>query len=77
MREQQWQSNAECTIPSRPFLNPGLSSNVDHSYDSTRELGDHITSVAVNGAPLDLDRSYRVGTFSFLASGGEPPTPPR
>ena len=69
--EQQWQTNADGTIPSRPFLNLGLSSNVDYTYDSTRELGDHITSVVINGAPLDLQRSYRVGTFSFLATGGD------
>ncbi|AIY02895.1 5'-nucleotidase domain-containing protein [Arthrobacter sp. PAMC 25486] len=71
MLEQQWQTNADGTIPSRPFLNLGLSANVDYSYDSSRELGDHITSVVINGAPLDLERSYRVGTFSFLATGGD------
>ncbi|MEO8221911.1 MAG: ExeM/NucH family extracellular endonuclease [Specibacter sp.] len=69
--EQQWQTNADGTIPSRPFLNLGLSSNVDYTYDSTRSLGDHITSVVINGAPLDPARSYRVGTFSFLATGGD------
>ncbi|MEV8145105.1 ExeM/NucH family extracellular endonuclease [Specibacter sp. NPDC078709] len=71
MLEQQWQTNADGSIPSRPFLNLGLSSNVDYTYDSTRELGEHITSVVINGAPLDLTRSYRVGTFSFLATGGD------
>ncbi|ALO65211.1 hypothetical protein AS189_00295 [Arthrobacter alpinus] len=69
--EQQWQTNADGTIPSRPFLNLGLSNNVDYTYDSSRALGDHITSVVINGAPLDLARSYRVGTFSFLATGGD------
>ncbi|MET4002052.1 5'-nucleotidase [Arthrobacter sp. UYCu511] len=71
MLEQQWQTNADGTIPSRPFLNLGLSSNVDYTYDSSRALGDHITSVVINGAPLDTERSYRVGTFSFLATGGD------
>ena len=71
MLEQQWQTNADGTIPSRPFLNLGLSNNVDYTYDSSRALGDHITSVVINGAPLDLARSYRVGTFSFLATGGD------
>ena len=71
MLEQQWQTNADGSIPSRPFLNLGLSSNVDYTYDSSRELGDHITSVVINGAPLDLTRSYRVGTFSFLVTGGD------
>lgn len=71
MLEQQWQTNADGSIPSRPFLNLGLSSNVDYTYDSTRALGDHITSVVINGSPLDPTRSYRVGTFSFLATGGD------
>lgn len=71
MLEQQWQTNADGTVPSRPFLNLGLSSNVDYTYDSSRELDDHITSVVINGAPLDETRSYRVGTFSFLATGGD------
>ncbi|PYI37884.1 multifunctional nuclease/2',3'-cyclic-nucleotide 2'-phosphodiesterase/5'-nucleotidase/3'-nucleotidase [Arthrobacter psychrolactophilus] len=71
MLEQQWQTNADGSIPSRPFLNLGLSSNMDYTYDSTRKLGDHITSVTINGAPLELERSYRVGTFSFLATGGD------
>ncbi len=71
MLEQQWQTNADGTIPSRPFLNLGLSSNMSYTYDSTRPLGDHITTVTINGAPLDPARSYRVGTFSFLATGGD------
>ncbi|WP_343319220.1 ExeM/NucH family extracellular endonuclease [Arthrobacter sp. TMP15] len=71
MLEQQWQTNADGTIPSRPFLNLGLSDNMDYTYDSTRELGDHITSVVINGAPLELERSYRVGTFGFLVTGGD------
>lgn len=69
--EQQWQTNADGTIPSRPFLNLGLSSNMSYTYDSTRKLGDHITSVTINGAALDAAREYRVGTFSFLATGGD------
>ncbi|MHA7303662.1 ExeM/NucH family extracellular endonuclease [Arthrobacter sp. TMN-49] len=71
MLEQQWQTNADGSIPSRPFLNLGLSANIDYSYDSTRQLGDHITSVTVNGAPIDPARSYRVGTFGFLVTGGD------
>ncbi|WP_269938988.1 ExeM/NucH family extracellular endonuclease [Arthrobacter sp. HY1533] len=71
MLEQQWQTNADGSIPSRPFLNLGLSSNMSYTYDATRPLGDHITSVTINGAPLDANRGYRVGTFSFLATGGD------
>ncbi|AEE45785.1 ExeM/NucH family extracellular endonuclease [Cellulomonas fimi] len=71
MLEQQWQTNRDGTIPSRPYLQLGLSSNVTYTYDPAAALGSHITSVTVNGAPLDLDAEYRVGTFSFLAQGGD------
>ncbi len=69
--EQQWQRNADGTVPSRPFLNLGLSKNVSYTYDATRPEGDRITSIIVNGATVDPAKSYRVGTFSFLAQGGD------
>lgn len=69
--EQQWQTNADGTIPSRAYLQLGLSDNVTYTYDASRALGDHITSVAVNGAPIDSARTYKVATFSFLATGGD------
>lgn len=69
--EQQWQRNADGTVPSRPFLNLGLSKNVSYTYDATRAEGDRITSIIVNGAPIDPAKSYRIGTFSFLAQGGD------
>ncbi|MCM0639222.1 ExeM/NucH family extracellular endonuclease [Cellulomonas wangsupingiae] len=71
MLEQQWQTNADGTIPSRPYLQLGLSDNVTYTYDASRELGDRITSVTVDGAPIDLGAEYRIGTFSFLAQGGD------
>ena len=71
MLEQQWQTNADGTVPSRPYLQLGLSDNVSYTYDATRALGDRITSVTVDGAPIDLGADYRIGTFSFLAQGGD------
>ncbi|MEJ3404851.1 ExeM/NucH family extracellular endonuclease [Rathayibacter sp. YIM 133350] len=71
MLEQQWQTNADGTIPSRPYLQLGLSDNVTYTYDADAALGAHITSVTVNGAPLDPEATYRIGTFSFLAQGGD------
>jgi 5'-nucleotidase len=71
MLEQQWQTNADGTIPSRPYLQLGLSDNVSYTYDESRPLGDRITSVTVDGAPLDPAAEYRIGTFSFLAQGGD------
>ncbi|MDP5226671.1 MULTISPECIES: ExeM/NucH family extracellular endonuclease [Arthrobacter] len=71
MLEQQWQSNADGTIPSRPYLQLGLSKNVNYTYDAARAAGDRVTSILVNGQPVDPAKSYRIGTFSFLATGGD------
>nr|WP_292832060.1 ExeM/NucH family extracellular endonuclease [Microbacterium sp.] len=69
--EQQWQRTAAGTVPSRPYLQLGLSDNVTYTYDTTRPEGSRVTSVTIDGAPLDPARSYRIGTFSFLATGGD------
>lgn len=69
--EQQWQTNPDGTVPSRAYLQLGLSKNVNYTYDAARAAGDRITAVRVNGELLDPAKSYRVGTFSFLATGGD------
>ncbi|WP_407341512.1 ExeM/NucH family extracellular endonuclease [Pengzhenrongella phosphoraccumulans] len=69
--EQQWQRDAAGNIPSRPYLQLGLSDNVSYTYDATLAEGSRITSISVNGAPIDAAASYRIGTFSFLTSGGD------
>src|SRR3546814_241150 len=69
--DQQWQRTADGAIPSRPYLQLGLSDNVTYTYDATRPEGDRITSVTVDGSLLDPDAEYRVGTLSFLATGGD------
>ncbi|WP_081861676.1 ExeM/NucH family extracellular endonuclease [Cellulomonas sp. HZM] len=71
MLEQQWQTNADGSIPSRPYLQLGLSDNVTYTYDPGAALGHHITSVTVDGKAIDPQASYRIGTFSFLATGGD------
>ncbi len=71
MLEQQWQTNPDGSIPSRPYLQLGLSDNVTYTYDASAPAGSHITSVTINGAPLDPAASYRIGTFSFLITGGD------
>ena len=58
-------------MPSRPYLQLGLSHNVSYTYDPNAAQGNHITSVTVNGKPLDLKREYRIGSFSFLLQGGD------
>ena len=55
----------------RPFLHLGLSDNMSVTLDPTQPRGSRVTSVWVNGAPLDPAATYRVGTFSFLAQGGD------
>lgn len=72
MLEQQWQTNAQGNpITSRPFVALGVSKNVSFTYDPERAMGDRVTSIVVNGTPVDPQRGYRVGTFSFLAAGGD------
>jgi 5'-nucleotidase len=69
--EQQWQLDAQGNVPSRPFLNLGLSSNVNYTFDATRAQGDRITGISVDGAPIDPAREYRIGSFNFLLQGGD------
>ncbi len=71
MLEQQWQTNADGTVPSRPYLQLGLSKNVSYTYDAARAAGDRITSITINGKQVKATDEYRVGTFSFLATGGD------
>ncbi|MBP3044700.1 ExeM/NucH family extracellular endonuclease [Arthrobacter jiangjiafuii] len=67
MLEQQWQPAGS----SRPFLALGLSDNITYTYDQAQAAGSRIQTVTVNGEALDPARAYRVGTFSFLAQGGD------
>jgi 5'-nucleotidase len=69
--EQQWQTNADGSIPSRPFLHLGLSDNVSTTLDPSKPMGQRVTSVRVDGRALEMDREYVIGTFSFLAQGGD------
>jgi 5'-nucleotidase len=71
MLEQQWQRDAAGAVPSRPYLQLGLSDNVSYTYDASLAQGSRITSITVDGAPIDPAATYRVGTFSFLATGGD------
>lgn len=69
--EQQWQRNADGTVPSRAYLQLGLSKNVHYTFDPTLPEGSRITSVTVNGEELDPAKSYKVAVPSFLATGGD------
>ncbi len=69
--EQQWQTNVDGTVPSRPYQQLGLSKNVNYTYDAARPAGDRVTGIWVNGTVMDPAKQYRIGTFSFLATGGD------
>lgn len=69
--EQQWQRDNNGNIPSRPYLQLGVSENVSYTFDAARAEGSRITSITVDGAPIDPAGEYRIGTFSFLAVGGD------
>ncbi|RNL61986.1 ExeM/NucH family extracellular endonuclease [Nocardioides marmoriginsengisoli] len=65
--EQQWQPAGS----SRPFLHLGLSKNVSVTLEPGKPVGERVASVRINGEPLDPTRTYTIGTFSFLATGGD------
>lgn len=71
MLEQQWQTNADGSIPSRAYLQLGLSKNVTYTYDETRPMGDRITSITINGKAIDPAKLYTVGSGNFLITGGD------
>lgn len=65
--EQQWQPEGE----SRPFLKLGLSDNVTYTFDPDAAKGERITSVIVDGEPIDESGTYTVASGSFLIGGGD------
>lgn len=69
--EQQYQP-----IPargSRPMLALGVSEGFTYEWDATQPQGSRVVpgSMMLNGTPIDLAETYRVGTLSFLAQGGD------
>ncbi len=72
--EQQWQTDANGNRPSRPYLALGLSNNVSYTAstaDGNATPGDNVSSITIDGVPVDPAAEYRVATFSFLISGGD------
>lgn len=69
--EQQYQP-----VPdrgSRPMLALGVSAGFGYAWDASQPQGSRVVSgsMTLNGQPLDLDASYRVGTLNFLQEGGD------
>ncbi len=69
--EQQWQRNSAGQVPSRAYLQLGLSDNVNYTFDPALPEGSRITSITVNGMAVTPTSTYRVSTLSFLAQGGD------
>ena len=65
--EEQWQPAGA----SRPFLKLGVNEALTYTYDPTAAQGSHIIEIFLDGEPLDLAATYKVGANSFLASGGD------
>ena len=71
MLEQQWQTNANGTVPTRAYLHLGLSDNVSYTFDPSLPANSRITSITVDGQPIDPAATYKIATFSFLVTGGD------
>lgn len=72
--EEQWQTDADGDRPSRPYLALGLSDNVAYTVataDPNATPGDNVSSITIDGVPVDPAAEYRIATFSFLISGGD------
>jgi 2',3'-cyclic-nucleotide 2'-phosphodiesterase (5'-nucleotidase family) len=69
--EQQWQRDEAGEVPSRPYLQLGLSDNVNYTFDPTRAEGDRVTGIWIDDEPIDPTREYRIGSFNFLLTGGD------
>ena len=65
--EEQWQPAGA----SRPFLKLGVSEGLSYTYDPNAAQGERITSITLNGEPIDPAASYSVAANSFLAAGGD------
>ncbi|MDX2401011.1 ExeM/NucH family extracellular endonuclease [Microbacterium algeriense] len=65
--EEQWQPAGSA----RPFLKLGVSEGLVYTYDPTAAQGSRITSITMNGSPLDAAGTYTVAANSFLAGGGD------
>ena len=64
--------NADGTVPSRPYLQLGLSEQRDvHVRRRPRRAGRASRRSPSTAQPIDPAATYRIGTFSFLATGGD------
>lgn len=64
--EEQWRDD-----PERPMFPLGVSDNVAYTYDPAAPVGSKITSVTIDGAPINPDKTYVVAGSTFLLGGGD------
>ncbi|GAB7043752.1 MULTISPECIES: bifunctional metallophosphatase/5'-nucleotidase [Catenuloplanes] len=65
--EEQWQPEGA----SRPKLHLGVSKGFSYRYVVDAPRGAHITSITLDGKPINPAGTYRVTSNSFLAAGGD------
>ncbi|WP_083982332.1 bifunctional metallophosphatase/5'-nucleotidase [Actinomadura hibisca] len=61
--EQQWTSAGE------KILQP--SANFRFTIDRSRPVGDRVSAITVNGAPVDPAATYKISANNFLLGGGD------
>lgn len=64
--EQQWKPGQD-----RPRLALGLSNNVSYTYNPDAEQGQRITSITIDGKPMDMEKDYVIAGSTFLLGGGD------
>ncbi|WP_406717324.1 bifunctional UDP-sugar hydrolase/5'-nucleotidase [Trueperella pyogenes] len=67
--EQQWKVLGEKST--RPMLKLGLSKNVKYTFDPAKKMGERITSILIDDKPIDPEKTYSVGSVTFLLQGGD------
>lgn len=65
--EEQWQPAGSA----RPFLKLGVSKGLVYTYDPAGAQGSRVTSITLDGTPIDPAAEYTVAANSFLAAGGD------
>lgn len=69
--EEQWQLTASGEVPSRPYLQLGLSDNFSYIFDSSRPRMERIVGLSINDEPVKPDETYNIVMPTFLAAGGD------
>lgn len=65
--EQQWTASEAGEQKRHLSVSAGFS----YTYRPDAPLGSRITSMTLNGSPINPERQYTVATISFLANGGD------